>query len=109
MKKLKKKELLWNLDHWAGMRKIPYDILTEQQSAEQIREIVELHFSNDWQQVKKDLGKFMQRQKPGVTEEWIEEIMKELFKKHTIGFPTPKAIEIFKELLKEAGIEVILS
>ena len=44
--------------------------------------------------------------KPQVTEEWIYERMGELFKKHTIGFPTPKAIEIFTELLKEAGISV---
>jgi len=52
MKKLKREELLWNLDYWAGKKKVPYDILTERQSAGQIKELI---------------------QKPEVTEEWIEE------------------------------------
>ena len=36
----------------------------DEQAFQQIKQIIKLHFSDDWQQVKKDLGKFMQEHKP---------------------------------------------
>jgi len=49
----------------------------------------------------------MPANKVTVSEDWIYKKMGELFAKHTIGFPTPKAIEIFTEMLTELGLEVV--
>jgi len=37
---INKEEALWNLDYWSGKKEAPYDILTEQQSAEQIKNLI---------------------------------------------------------------------
>lgn len=80
MSKLSKEELLY----WLALARWyhpPSDQKERKskQAYEQIKEIVKLHFSDDWQQVKKDLGKFMQGKKLQVTEEWIEEKAVEIY------------------------------
>ena len=76
MSELRKEELLRELKEmkefvraWEVLnpKKVSWSGIKEQ-AYQQIREIVKLHFSDDWQTVKKELGKFMQKQKPEVSQ-----------------------------------------
>ncbi len=60
MSDLNKEELIRQVKAWA-IKANPDEDYTEKewQALEQIEQIIKLHFSEDWQQVKKDLGKFM--------------------------------------------------
>lgn len=102
MKKLSKERLLY----WVGSKIniinikegiVPTD--EETQAYRQICQIINFHFDDDWQIVKKELGKFMQKQKPTVTEEFVQEAID-----YIADFPSYKRLE---KKLNEAGVEVV--
>jgi len=115
MSKLSKEVLLEQIDTWVSSCKhegikihgsckkcICGEIC--KQATQQIKEIVKLHFSDDWQQVKKELGKFMQKQKPGVTEEWIN-AKAFLLQGAANNFVALR--QSLTKMLREAGVEVV--
>ena len=104
MKELSKEKTLKHLAHM--FKCYEYNFINvdykppeeETQVYRQICQIIELHFDDDWQVVKKELGKFMQKQKPTVTEEFVQEAID-----YIADFPSYKRLE---KKLNEAGVEV---
>jgi len=100
MKKLSKERLLYWVGRKISIINIKEGIVPseeEVQAYRQICQIIKLHFSEDWQQVKKELGEFMKKQKPEVTVEFIEKWMKRMgCASYKIG-----------DLLKELGVEIV--
>ncbi len=67
MKKLSKERLLYWVGSKINIINVKEGIVPseeETQAYRQICQIIKLHFSEDWQQVKKDLGEFMKGKKP---------------------------------------------
>ncbi len=65
MKELSKERLLYWVETKINIINIKEGIVPseeETQAYRQICQIIELHFDDDWQTVKKELGKFMQKQ-----------------------------------------------
>jgi len=106
MKELGKSSLKTWLRYWA---KYKGKILEgkELQAYKQIWRLIELHFDDDWQDVKKELGKFMQKQKPKVSKNDIIELSENIwdaiiYQKNGI----PSICILVKDFLSKAGVEI---
>ena len=102
MKELSKERLLYWVKTKIGIVNVKEQIAPseeEMQAYMQINQIIKLHFDDDWQTVKKELGKFMQKKKPTVTEEFVQEAID-----YIADFPSYKRME---KKLNEAGVEVV--
>ncbi len=105
MKELSKERLLYWVTTKINVINIKEGIVPpeeETQAYRQICQIIKLHFSEDWQQVKKDLGEFMKKQRPKVTDEFVEKWVE------IIRPETPTSIRLaIKDMLEEVGVKIV--